>query len=525
MTTDIRSAVAYDFPASETLADWRRTLAWPRVYGDVRGHLRGALTAFVRHIASISDPDDHAIAALACGPIFRIGGSLAEMAITAAAAHREGIGMHSSSRDLDYLAGTSDAPEPMAPLPYSKSSPSVPKAFLRRLARTSQWTPTLAMPATVLAPHVVVHSCNSLLDRCAKASPQRKLYRHAETDFARVIALTEYGPTPSRWQVLIAPLVDVLVPAGLPAPIGARLRNLLTERSGEALGLAERQLAAARRLPRMPGITWAGTGGYWPSRVLGLEALRRGHSVVRFDHGDNRALHDVGEWLALVDLFAADRLVMPSEGMASRWRTGRLEGLIPAGRERTIEAAPPKSRAEAYSFSPPPTSNRPRVLYAPGILRGFRQTIPAALPDIVYLDWQMRLAELIRDMPVELLCRPHPEGLLLKRAHPLNTIVDIPTESFEGLVAAADTMLFDDPYSRVFCQALVSGKPVVFIDFGAGYLADDVRPLVERIARILPIGWSDRGLPVINCAALEEALRKPMTPDPDAVAELRKLFS
>lgn len=516
--------VPYVYAALAGDPAWRERFRWPAIYADVQGVLKAALESLVLRLGAIEDEDARALAILGAGWTFRFGAPLIEMAITDAHATAAGISFVSAAPELAFLRGRLETP-PIGPVPPGEQPVMAPRhAALRRVARTRSWTSWARLPGALLAPDAVAHSHNDLLIHCARLSRRRIGFVHAEGELARAMAQTSTTGHTRRSDDVAALMVEALIGATpLDEEGRRRLAALLLPRARRDYAAAERQLMAVRGLGRMPKEIWAGSGGFWPSRVLGLEALRRGSTVVRFDHGDNRALHDIGAWLALVDLAVGTKLVMPSEASARRWRAQGIDRFMPERRPVLIEGAPPRMPSWEPE-SVPPAPARPRVLYAPSVLRGLKQTVPAALPDLVYLDWQLRLVEAMQNLPIELLCRPHPQGILRGQRHPLADFVPLRAEPFEALAEQADVYLFDDPYSRVFCQALGSGKPVVWIDFGAEYVAPGVRPMVERVAMVLRASFDERGRPVLDWAALEASLRAPRRPDEQALAGLRALF-
>lgn len=519
-------SVPYEYAAIAGDSEWRTRFRWPVIYDDVQRALRVALESLVRGLASFDDEDARALAILGVGWTFRFGAPLIEMAMTDAAAASAGIRFASNAPELAYLRGSLDAPPPGAVPPGERTIVAPRHARLRRLARIHSWTPWTRLPAACIAPQVVAHSHNDRLVHCARASGRRIGFVHAEGQLAQAMALAPRDAGVRHAEAVAMATVSALTEA---APLNAehrrRLGALLLPRARRDYAAAERQLAAVRCLGPLPKEIWAGSGGFWPSRVVGLEALRRGSTVVRFDHGDNRALHDVGAWLVLVDLAVGSKLVMRSEVSAERWRKQGIDRLMPDRRPALIEGAAPHTSSSRGASPATVIATRPRVLYAPSVLRGLKQTVPAALPDLVYLDWQLRLVEAIRDLPIELLCRPHPQGILGGTRHPLADLAPLRPERFEELAHQADIYLFDDPYSRVFCQALSSGKPIVWVDFGANYVAPEIRPLVERVAMVLRTAPDDRGRPTLDWAALEDCLRAPRRPDDQALAGLRGLFA
>ena len=90
---------------------------------------------------------------------------------------------------------------------------------------------------------------------------------------------------------------------------------------------------------------------------------------------------------------------------------------------------------------------------------------PLVLPDAVTLDRTLRLGAALKELPIELVNRPHPYGILRGHRHPLNYIEPVAKANFEQLLNDVDVIVLDGSFSRVFCISLMSDKPVVLIDF------------------------------------------------------------
>ena len=165
-----------------------------------------------------------------------------------------------------------------------------------------------------------------------------------------------------------------------------------------------------------------------------------------------------------------------------------------------------------------------RILYLPSTLRGFRTLIPPLLPDVVALDWHMRLARMLSRLPIELAVRPHPESLLPGARHPValefTPLVD---EPFYRTVGKVDGFVFEYPNSTAFWEALCTDRPVVWIDLGTGSLSQETRAVVARRCRIVEARFDDRNRPQIDEVALADAVcGGPFTADP---SEMRTLLA
>ena len=108
--------------------------------------------------------------------------------------------------------------------------------------------------------------------------------------------------------------------------------------------------------------------------------------------------------------------------------------------------------------------------------------------------------------------------------HPLADIVRVEGRSFEDLMPLADVYLFDEPNSRVFCMALVTRRPVVYVDIGAPYFAPEIKALIDKRCTVIKSTPDDRGRPWVDFRHVEQAICQPCCPDPTALAELRQLL-
>jgi hypothetical protein len=128
-----------------------------------------------------------------------------------------------------------------------------------------------------------------------------------------------------------------------------------------------------------------------------------------------------------------------------------------------------------------------RVVYAPTLFLGFRQLVPALPPDAIHLDWQMRVAEFLRGLPVEFVCQAHPEGLLHNRPHPLEAVATTLRGNFGAQLQEADVFVFDYPTTTALWEATCTDARIVYLDMGAGKMTPDVARLFERRATIVPV--------------------------------------
>jgi hypothetical protein len=123
---------------------------------------------------------------------------------------------------------------------------------------------------------------------------------------------------------------------------------------------------------------------------------------------------------------------------------------------------------------------------------------------MVYLDWQLRLVELLQQMDINLICQPHPQGVFRDRK-----AFDIPYRNFEEIIDQADVFLVDYIHSTIFGEMLASARPIVRIacndNTEAGVHAE-LKPLLDARCRTVPVSFGDDNLPYIDKDRLEHAI-------------------
>lgn len=405
-------------------------------------------------------------------------------------------------------------------------NPTLPnRPVARTLAWTASWTPWWKMPATLLRPCCTVFNFNPLLAADAKASPERFRYENCELTLRDAIdSMPAHAPTNQLKEKAGELFANVVCNIPVSSDIRDRLIAVLTERSAVLLANIYRVMRGLADQPDLPENLWAGTGGYWPSRLVGLEAKRRGGIVKRFDHGGNRILRKDLQNTAVVEATVATHVVMFTKETAAWWARQDLSNLLPGGKSVSIES--PISRPVKID-RPKPTAvarDRPRVLYVSGAIRGFRQVIPAAMPDVVYLDFQFRVAEFLSRLPIDLFLRPHPDGLMGGPRHPINAVKPVAEQNFEELLKECDVVVLDSPFSRVIGSALGSSKQVVFLDPGYDYFREDISPVVRERCHVISLTQDDRGRFHFDADQLSASVCSLQSPDADVVYQLKKLF-
>lgn len=508
-------APPFDLAAIDATPDWRRGLAWPRAHPDSARLAEAVQGAVVAALARLPAGEARDIGVMMGGYVAATLLPLAEAAWLAVAERETGIRLAGAAPELEWLRGGLDAPPPRRGGRSLKRHAPPRWPLPRRIARTASWTPWPRLPLALLRPQAVALSHNALLIDVARRSGVRLGFVHGETLLPRGEEAPAALPEPARIaaEAVAAAALDA---TALPAEMRERLAVLVQDQCAWFAGAAVRDLARLRDA-RLPRHLWAGSGGYWPVRAVSLEVLRRGGTVTRFDHGGGTGLNRHRNTWALTDLAVSSRFFVATDSLARRVSASGAPALLAPASGTAVAggAGDPHVAQVPVARAGSGARNRRTVLYGPGPLVGFRQVVPALLPDPVALDWQLRLVAALKALPVDLICRPHPEGLLRGRRHPVADLVPPAAEPFEALVARADVFVFDYVQSTTFYVALCTDRPIVLLQMGPSSYDGEVAEAIARRCRIVPVRFDDANLPQVDPAALEEAVcGGPDTADP-----------
>lgn len=491
----------FNLEATALDPDWRVGLSWPLPQSEMRSAVAGPAHRLMDYLPTLPavDRDIVLLAMPRFLPATRYG---LEIALCLQAADRADMAFAGEDSTARRLRG--DHADTPAFSSGGGATVSLPRrALLRRVARTASWTPPHRMPTALLAPKATAISHNGLLLNEARRRRGSLRFHQAESFVLAGRRTGSPSGVPPGALPDAAAIVDVLCrePA-LETGYASELRRLIAGTVSQAIASAAGDLAGLSRLPKLPEEIWSGTGGQWASRAVGLAVLARGGRAVRFDHGGTTVMARDPQHLALVEAAVSSTYVLPTQ-TASDQVSGGAFGDTQNLRECTLAGAEgdrhfrsvPRTSVRSYSVAG--STARPRVVYAPTILRGARQFHNGLLPDPVYLDWQLRVAEHLMDSPVDLLCKPHPEGLLRGQPHPLRRVAPTSDRRFEDEMAEADVFLIDHAESTTFWTALCGDKPVVLLDLGTWQAAPPVDAALAARAHVLTVRFDERNLPII----------------------------
>jgi len=480
--------------------DWRARFAWP-ARPDLSSSVLAGLAGRQLDTIAAADGEDLRDLVRVVRPSMALP-ALIELALCLA--EEDAAGIHLVGPPvLDALRGQAVAPPPADATALPTPGFGRWERRLRGIARTATWTPWWRLAPALVAPEAVAIGHNSLLRAQVARRRTRIRLDHIDSLVEALHGVQAGADGEARADAAAELLLSgALDTPGLPAPLAERISAWLMPALRAQARAAATLLAGLRSMRRLPHQLLAGASGGLLGRALAVEIMRRGGTVTRFDHGGSAYLMPSGDGLALREFTVSSAFAVASPKAAAvppvveaAERTGGT--VIACAGDPGLDATSALRRVK--------NGHRRRVMYVSTALYLLRQVYPPVLPAPVYLDWQMRLVAMLGRLPIELACKPHPEGDRGGK-QPLSAVATVVEDRFEAAVAHADLLVFDYPATTTLSVALSTDRPIVLIDHGTMRFNDPVAAMITRRCRIVPSTWNDRNLPEVEAEALAEAV-------------------
>ena len=500
-----------DLEAALVSEDWRQDFIWPVPHALARNLDEGPDEKFTAALRDDSNELLRDIILHAAPVIWMTGLGLLEMALIVQNSQKLGLPLEGGPAEAYFMQDIPVPDDIKFTAPLGLLPAPIPNAFFRRIARTKSWTAPLHLPGAMMFPESVAITHNSLLVAEAGRTPERIGFHHANSFLQDWDGAAVSEPL---MQDLMARLLSISSIFSEHPALEADMAKRVTDRFPITLKPAAERSAKAilgmRARRKFPDSIWAGTGGYFPARAIRIETRRRGGSVTGFDHGGTSGLVDEPFANLLLELSVSNRFVTQTKTSANAIRdcAGDRVDLF-GGCEIAGGTGDPAFRATDDTGPKLTASGTPRVLYVTGPFVGPLQRAQPRMPDVMKMDWQLRLVESLRRMPIDLICQPHPEGALRGRPHPIGRIAELSGRRFEEIVDWADVIVTDMVLSTTLWKSACRDIPIVLIDLDNCDLNPALMPIIENRFRILRTSYDERNRPIIDEEALADTILRP----------------
>jgi len=216
----------------------------------------------------------------------------------------------------------------------------------------------------------------------------------------------------------------------------------------------------------LPQKLWIGTAGNFYNRIFAFVVKQFGGRVSGFDHGMSTAcINTISQNIidfSIVDYFYTYTSFTKKELKKSFKKnffnkTFKKENILNVKRNNLNFYQKIKNKNKKIK----------KVLYVPRIYLGdrFLFSLDNFYSDIIYVDWQVRLINLLSSLNYNIYIKPHP-GSHSKFPNNLKNLFNIKfcNNSIEEEIKSADLLIFDAFQSSAFLSAIKSNIPIVCLN-------------------------------------------------------------
>ena len=504
--------------------DWRSDFFWPLIPSEIGGLFVDAIHAYLDLAANKKSDLDRQL--LLATPHFlgNVFGAY-EKALCIQHGESAGVRFYSESPEFSYLRDANKNVKKLAEMvraPFRVTPPRHP--IVRSLINTSRWTEAWNLPSTITSPSIHSVSVNDLLIDVAKQSSDCIVYRDAASILERARAQCHRPSNSDALSDLADEVSSLLTPATVTLePCRQNLRELIKAYALLSFELVIQDLMALRSTRKLPREVWSATGGKYVPRLVGLEVIRRGGTVVRFDHGGSAAMTTLFEPIVITELCASTRFVMATPALAKLGNELANDQHGKSATHCSITGARGFPHHQALMAMPrQQTKKRKTVMYLSGAMFSGRKNPSHSISELVYVDWMIRFTEELNRLPVDLICKPHPDSISGDGHHPLESSAKMELRLFEDVIDTADVFVFDIVNSTTFWETVVcTSRPIIYVDIGNITVNPSINDMLRDRCRIIDVTYDDRNLPQIDSEEISDAvLSAPKEVDPSGFRDL-----
>jgi len=239
---------------------------------------------------------------------------------------------------------------------------------------------------------------------------------------------------------------------------------------------------------------WFSCGGATVWHVILIEKFRRkGIKVVTHDHGSGNSHHDQtsSHW---VEFMHTDHFITFNQINEKNKRRQFNSDLIFGQPDPLIQSLDTilGDKVPIVESRIIKSSKRiKKIMYVGTAFHGEGTRLRPIFHDLSYLDWQAQLLSHLRNLNVDLLYKPHPEGYSVgpvdfAESFGFRTI----TKPFEKINEEVDAYVIDFIFSSTTPAILKTDKPVFFINLGFPELLPEALELIKKRCYYLEAEYS-----------------------------------
>jgi len=229
---------------------------------------------------------------------------------------------------------------------------------------------------------------------------------------------------------------------------------------------------------------WFGCGGNTIWHVILIEKLRRHRiKVVTHDHGSGNSYqaNTPSHW---VEYMHTDHFItfntINEKNRNSHYKSDLMMGQ-PDPSIQCLDSVLGNKNIEIYSKIIRSSKKIQKIMYVGTAFVGEGARLFPIFHDIPYFDWQIRLLSHLKELNMDVIYKPHPEGATnVPLGFAESFGFQSNTKKFEEINEDVDAYIIDFIFSSTTPSVLKTDKPVFFINFGFPELIPEALDLVKK---------------------------------------------
>jgi len=255
---------------------------------------------------------------------------------------------------------------------------------------------------------------------------------------------------------------------------------------------------------------------------MALEILQRGGETRFFTHAGTASMVHKPLSLTLGELAVSSTFVVPTQVVAKQEEMLELcKTVAPLRRTKIIGANGNKDILDLPLKRTGARGRRAKVAYVSAMSSGAIANGEKGLPDVIYLDWQFRLAKYLSTLPIDTVFKPYPGGYFHGQRHPVENVAKTDYRRFEEMMGEVDVFIFDFCETTTIWEALCTDRKVIYLDLGLQNFYRAVAPMMARRCHIVPAIYDEWNRPSFDPDELEMAIFDQRPIDPREMQEMQ----
>lgn len=260
----------------------------------------------------------------------------------------------------------------------------------------------------------------------------------------------------------------------------------------------------------VPSLLLTGSLGMLWNSVLALAVRRSGGKVISFDHGFGCNIWS-SSTTAFVETQLTDQFFTFSEFSAKAIQSNMKLQCF-SNKKPEIKFYNTKQKKIILKSSGVVKSQCEKIMYVQPLFIGDQGELDPIMPNIVSVDWQIRLLGQLRSLGYDVLLKPHPlSGTQIPTEQLEKLSVKVLTQPFEDVCMDADVLIFDYALSTTFNLGILSGKPMVYFNFSDAKYPDELQSALHNRIEIVHGTYDEENRAQVDWATVQTAIENAKT--------------